>query len=73
LVLIELFTRFHYRKSIRENADVPELFKNVFLFYWNEKSQHAIVNELAGMSSLSATHRRSRKLAGGGFARVGVS
>jgi hypothetical protein len=65
LVLIELFTRFHYCKSIRENADVSELFKDVFLFCWNEKSQHAIIDELAGMRSLSATHRRSRKVAGG--------
>ena len=53
---IELFTQFHYRKSIREDADLSELFRDVFLFHWNEKSQHAIVDELAGMSSLSATH-----------------
>jgi hypothetical protein len=56
LVPIELFARFHYRKSIGEDADLPELFKDVFLFYWSEKSQYAIVDELAGTSSLSAAH-----------------
>src|SRR4029077_3783028 len=45
-LLIELFTQSHYRESIREDADLSEVFKDVFLFHWKEESQHAIVDEL---------------------------
>ena len=45
---IELFTQFHYRKSIREDADLSELFRDNFLFHWKEKSNTR--------SSLSAAH-----------------
>jgi hypothetical protein len=45
-LLIELFTQSHYRESIREDADLSELFKDVFLFHWKEESQHAILDEL---------------------------
>ncbi len=45
-LLIELFTQSHYRESIREDADLSELFKDVFLFHWKEETQHAILDEL---------------------------
>jgi hypothetical protein len=63
---IELFTQFHYRKSIREDADLSELFRDNFLFHWKEKSQHAILFVCSSPGS-------RRKIAGSGFARVGVS
>ena len=31
---IELFTQSHYRESIREDADLSELYKDIFLFHW---------------------------------------
>jgi hypothetical protein len=31
-LLIELFTQFHDRKSIREDADLSELFRDDFLY-----------------------------------------
>ena len=43
---IELFTQAHYRESIREDADLSELDKDVFLFHWKEECQHAIMDEL---------------------------
>jgi hypothetical protein len=43
---IELFTQAHYRKSIEPDADLSELWKDVFLFHWKEESQHAILDEL---------------------------
>jgi hypothetical protein len=43
---IELFTQAHYRESIREDAGLSELFKDVFLFHWKEECQHAIMDEL---------------------------
>jgi hypothetical protein len=45
-LLIELFTQSHYRESIREDADLSEHFKDVFLFHWKEESQHTILDEL---------------------------
>src|SRR3954451_21885807 len=54
---IELFTQTHYRESIREDADLSELYKDIFLFHWKEECQHAIIDELewrrldAGMSA----------------------
>lgn len=44
--LIELFTQTHYRQSIAPDADLSELYKDVFLFHWKEESQHAILDEL---------------------------
>ena len=38
---IELFTQSHYRESIREDADLSELYKDVFFFHWKEECQHA--------------------------------
>jgi hypothetical protein len=43
---IELFTQAHYRASIEPDANLSELWKDVFLFHWKEESQHAILDEL---------------------------
>lgn len=43
---IELFTQVHYRDSIEPQADLSPLFKDVFLYHWQEESQHAILDEL---------------------------
>ena len=43
---IELFTQAHYRESIEPDAELSELWKDVFLFHWKEESQHAILDEL---------------------------
>jgi hypothetical protein len=43
---IELFTQAHYRHSIEPDADLSDLWKDVFLFHWKEESQHAIVDEI---------------------------
>jgi hypothetical protein len=34
---IELFTQFHYRESIRDDADLSELYKDVF-FHWKKSA-----------------------------------
>ena len=43
---IGLFTQSHYRESIREDADLSEIYKDIFLFHWKEECQHAIIDEL---------------------------
>src|SRR4249920_2375651 len=43
---IELFTQVHYRQSIAPDAELSEVWKDVFLFHWKEESQHAILDEL---------------------------
>jgi hypothetical protein len=43
---IELFTQLHYSQSIAADAELSELFKDVFLYHWKEESQHAILDEL---------------------------
>ncbi|HUL65306.1 MAG TPA: hypothetical protein VLW55_11885 [Burkholderiaceae bacterium] len=43
---IELFTQAHYRSSIEPDAELSDLWKDVFLFHWKEESQHAILDEL---------------------------
>src|SRR5215813_12802250 len=43
---IELFTQAHYRQSIEPDAELSELWKDVFLYHWKEESQHAIMDEL---------------------------
>jgi len=43
---IELFSQAHYRSSIEPDAELSELWKDVFLFHWKEESQHAILDEL---------------------------
>jgi hypothetical protein len=57
---IELFTQAHYRQSIAPDAELSELYKDVFLFHWREESQHAILDELEWRREdrrLSATER----------------
>ena len=43
---IELFTQAHYRESIEPDSALSPLFKDVFVFHWQEESQHAIMDEL---------------------------
>ena len=43
---IELFTLLHYTQSIAPDAELSEIFKDVFLYHWKEESQHAILDEL---------------------------
>jgi DNA-binding Lrp family transcriptional regulator len=43
---IEIFTQAHYRSSIETDANLSELWKDVFLYHWKEESQHAIMDEL---------------------------
>jgi hypothetical protein len=43
---IELFTQAHYRSSIEPDANLSELWRDVFLFHWKEESQHAIMDEI---------------------------
>jgi hypothetical protein len=43
---IEIFTQLHYTQSIEPDADLSDLFKDVFLYHWKEESQHAILDEL---------------------------
>ena len=43
---IEILTQAHYRSSIGPDANLSELWKDVFLFHWKEESQHAILDEL---------------------------
>jgi len=44
--LIELFTQSHYQQSIEPDANLSELWKDVFLFHWKEEAQHAILDEM---------------------------
>jgi hypothetical protein len=43
---IELFTQAHYEKSIAFDAEMSDLYKDVFLYHWKEESQHAVIDEL---------------------------
>jgi hypothetical protein len=43
---IELFTQIHYRESIHDDADLSELYRDVFFFHWKEECQHALMDEL---------------------------
>jgi hypothetical protein len=57
---IELFTQAHYRSSMEPDAELSELYKDVFLFHWREESQHAILDELEWRrenANLSAAER----------------
>jgi hypothetical protein len=57
---IELFTLAHFRQSIEPDADLSELWKDVFLYHWREESQHAIRDELEWVredAKLSAAER----------------
>ena len=56
---IELFTQSHYRESIRGDADLSELYKDVF-FHWKEECQHAIMVSRSGgaLAIAIAPHRQ---------------
>ena len=43
---IELFTQEHYKKSIEPDSNLSELYKDLFLFHWQEETTHAIMDEL---------------------------
>jgi len=43
---IELFVLAHYREAIEKDAQLSELWKDVFTFHAREESQHAIIDEL---------------------------
>jgi hypothetical protein len=43
---IELFTQAHYRQAIASDAELSDLWKDVFRYHWIEESQHAILDEL---------------------------
>jgi hypothetical protein len=43
---IEIFVLAHYRQSIDAEADLSELWKDVFLFHWREEAQHATIDEM---------------------------
>ena len=42
---IEIFSQAHYRASIESDAELSDLWRDVFLFHWKEESQHAIMDE----------------------------
>ena len=44
--LIELFTQAHYLESIKPADNLSPLFRDVFLYHWQEESQHAVLDEL---------------------------
>ncbi len=57
---IELFSQAHYRSSIEPDDKLSDLWKDVFLFHWQEESQHAIVDELEWLQEdarITATQR----------------
>jgi hypothetical protein len=43
---IELFVLAHFRQSIEPDAELSELWKDVFSYHAREESQHAILDEL---------------------------
>ncbi len=43
---IELFTLQHYKSSIENDDSLSQLYKDVFLYHWQEESQHAILDEI---------------------------
>ena len=43
---IELFVLQHYRESIDPDAELSDLWKDVFMHHAREESQHAIIDEL---------------------------
>jgi hypothetical protein len=60
---IELFTQSHYRESIRGDAGLSELYKDVFFFHWREECQHAIMDELEWRRVDAGTSDASRDVA----------
>ena len=62
---IELFTQAHYRASIAAEADICELWRDVFLFHWKEESQHAVLDELEFLAADAELTPAGRDLAVG--------
>jgi hypothetical protein len=60
---IELFTQSHYRESIREDANLSGLYKDVFFFHWKEECQHAIMDELEWRRVDAGTSDAARDMA----------
>jgi hypothetical protein len=60
---IELFTQAHYRESIREEAELSELARDVFRFHWKEECQHAVMDELEWRRVDASTTAEARDLA----------
>jgi hypothetical protein len=60
---IELFTQSHYRESIRDDAALSELYKDIFLFHWKEECQHAIMDELEWRRVDAGTNPAARDMA----------
>jgi hypothetical protein len=57
---IELFVLGHFRQAIEPDAELSELWKDVFMFHAREESQHAILDELEWQrenAKLSAAER----------------
>jgi hypothetical protein len=60
---IELFTQSHYRESIRDDANLSQLYKDVFFFHWKEECQHAIMDELEWRRLDAGTSDAARDIA----------
>jgi P-aminobenzoate N-oxygenase AurF len=43
---VEIFTQVHYLHSMRDDAELSPLFKDVFYYHWIEEVQHATLDEL---------------------------
>jgi hypothetical protein len=43
---VEIFTQAHYLYSIRDDAELSPLFKDVFYYHWIEEVQHATLDEI---------------------------
>ena len=43
---IELFTQEHYKQSIKEDSQLSELYKDIFLYHWKEEAHHAYLDGL---------------------------
>ena len=43
---VEIFTQVHFKSSIEPEAELADLWKDVFLYHWKEESQHAVIDEL---------------------------
>ncbi len=70
---IELFTQAHYRASIAAEADICELWRDVFLFHWKEESQHAALDELEFLRADAALTAAQRDTAVGELIDRGVA
>ena len=43
---VEIFTQAHYLHSIRDDAELSPLFKDVLYYHWIEEVQHATLDEI---------------------------